>query len=463
MKTLLIFLLAFAAYAEEPNLPSGLGASDEPGLPAGLGSESSEPTFVMESQSTQSEVAEEHDEEDDEESALEYSGFIDVRGGTRLQDDPVSKQESLGEVRVHNDFATNFQNVKFRLIGDLIYDSIEEEKVDTKLNEGSGIFDLREFNFSARPNSFMDVKVGRQILTWGTGDMIFVNDLFPKDWQSFFVGRDLTYLKAPSDALKVSFFTNYFDLDVILTPEFDSDRHIDGSRNSYFSPQTAAQVGRQTPFSKQEENGAEVALRLKKRVGSSEFALYGYDGFWKSPMGMTTTGQFYFPELAVYGASLVTPLSGGIFNFEGGYYDSKEDRKGTNPFIPNSEIRLLAGYEHELIKNSTGSIQYYVEQMQDYANYRANFMGTTVKDESRHMVTLKVRREMMRQTLSMTAMLFYSPTDQDGHYRLSGDYKMTDNTKFTLGVNGFFGEQPDTFWGQFEDNSNIYTGFTYNF
>ena len=37
-------------------------------------------------------------------------------------------------------------------------------------------------------NAF-DVKIGQQVLTWGTGDYVFLNDLFPKDYPSFFAGR----------------------------------------------------------------------------------------------------------------------------------------------------------------------------------------------------------------------------------------------------------------------------------
>jgi hypothetical protein len=74
----------------------------------------------------------------------------------------------------------------------------------------------------------MDVKLGRQILTWGTGDLIFINDLFPKDWISFFIGRDTDYLKAPSDAIKVSLFGEQANLDIVYTPQFDSDRFIEG-------------------------------------------------------------------------------------------------------------------------------------------------------------------------------------------------------------------------------------------
>ncbi len=74
------------------------------------------------------------------------------------------------------------------------------------LDSGDGAFDLREASLVFSPSADTDVKVGRQILTWGTGDLVFINDLFPKDWVSFFIGRDVEYLKAPSDALKVSAF-----------------------------------------------------------------------------------------------------------------------------------------------------------------------------------------------------------------------------------------------------------------
>ena len=50
------------------------------------------------------------------------------------------------------------------------------------------------------------------------GDLLFINDLFPKDWVSFFVGRDDEYLKAPSDSLKASFFNELFNLDFVYTP-----------------------------------------------------------------------------------------------------------------------------------------------------------------------------------------------------------------------------------------------------
>ena len=68
--------------------------------------------------------------------------------------------------------------------------------------------DPREAWLSTQPLDFLDLKAGRQVVTWGTGDLLFINDLFPKDWQSFILGRDEEYLKAPSDTVKVAPITN---------------------------------------------------------------------------------------------------------------------------------------------------------------------------------------------------------------------------------------------------------------
>jgi hypothetical protein len=73
-----------------------------------------------------------------------------------------------------------------------------------------------------------DIKVGQQILTWGTGDYVFLNDLFAKDFQSFFAGRDDDYLKAPSLSLKVSGFFDLANVDFVVTPKFTPDTYING-------------------------------------------------------------------------------------------------------------------------------------------------------------------------------------------------------------------------------------------
>ena len=79
------------------------------------------------------------------------------------------------------------------------------------------------------------MSAGRQVLTWGTGDLLFLNDLFPKDFVSFFIGRDDEFLKAPSNSLKFSSFARAANLDLVWTPIFASDRYITGERLSFYN------------------------------------------------------------------------------------------------------------------------------------------------------------------------------------------------------------------------------------
>ena len=286
-------------------------------------------------------------------------GFLDLRGGTRLQEDDYQRDTSLLEGRLQLDYNHQFDAVTLQLRGDLVADEVTAgESVD--LETGAGVVDLREANLLFSPTYTMDVKIGRQILTWGTGDLLFINDLFPKDWQSFFTGRDEEYLKAPSDAVLVSLFPEWATIDLALTPRFDSDRYLSGQRLSYWNPNLGRIAGRDAEIDADQPDDwfedFELAARLSKNIEGYELALYGYRGFWKSPVGFNSaSGRVASPRLNSYGVSLRGSLQGGIFNLETGYYDSRADRAGDNPLQPNSEMRYLLGYEREVAKELTAS------------------------------------------------------------------------------------------------------------
>ena len=103
--------------------------------------------------------------------------------------------------------------------------------------------DLRDVSVSFSPLDTLDVKLGRQVLTWGTGDLVFLNDLFPKDWVSFFAGRDDEYLKAPSNSVRLTQYNPWINIDFVWTPRFTPDEYIRGNRFAFFSPFDGSIVG----------------------------------------------------------------------------------------------------------------------------------------------------------------------------------------------------------------------------
>jgi hypothetical protein len=388
---------------------------------------------------------------------MELHGFVDGRAGLRLQDDPYEKDTPLAEARLQLDLAKNFAWGSMKLKGDLVGDAVTEEV----------LAELREANLLFSPLDFMDVKLGRQVLTWGTGDLLFINDLFPKDWEAFFIGRHNEYLKAPGDALKASLFFDFVNMDLVYVPIFNGSTYIDGSRISYWNSLLGRVAGRDFVFSDHERNNfpeeGEYAVRMYKNIGSIETAFYGYSGFWKTPEGMDpAAARLIYPRLAVYGASARGPLLGGIGNFEAGYYDSRQDPNGADPLIRNSEWRFLAGLERELGSDFTGSVQYYLEWMRDHDAYKST-AGLYAKDEYRHVVTLRLTRLLMNQNLHLGFFAYYSPSDEDGYLRPDIHYKISDQWSVETGGNIFLGAEDHTFFGQFKENSNVYAGVRRSF
>jgi len=447
---------ATTAAAQELSLPPGLEPSAQPSMPAlpeGLGGEKDRPQAAPEA-------------EDSFDFLHNLTGFMESRVGIRTQEDATQKTASIGEARLQIEGEWEADWAVFRLTSDFLYDAVSTRR-RINLERGRGWIDLREANVLFRPLPFADIKAGRQILTWGTGDLVFINDLFPKDFQSFFSGRDDEYLKSPSDAVRVSLFHDAANLDIVYTPRFDADRFIDGSRLSFYSPALGRIVGRNAivdpVFPDTWFTDDEIALRLYRNVQAFEVAAYFYNGFWNPPRGQTPDGTIVFPNLRVLGASLRGPLYGGIVNLEFGHYDSTEDSKGNNPLIPNGQWRYLIGYEREIMPELTIAVQYYDERTQDFdALRKALPAGLTAGDRTRHVLTLRLTKFLLHQTLTLSAFNFWSPNESDGHLRLRTSYKATDTWLLEIGSNVFYGDS-DRFFGQFKDNTNLFLALRQNF
>lgn len=390
-------------------------------------------------------------------------GYLDTRFGPRIGNDPYQSRDfSLGETRLQLESDPALGPIEFTAKVDFLYDYV--------LQDGDVL--LRELNASFSPLPFMDVKVGRQILTWGTGDLIFINDLFPKDYESFFIGRDIEYLKAPSDALKVSLFHDLANLNLVWTPQVDPDNYITGRRLSYYNPMAGRLVGDGMHLRSDEPDSwgsdDELAARLYRNVNGYEIAAYGYHGYWKSPAGIDPArGVFTFPRLNVWGASVRGGVGPGIGNVEVGYYDSRDDTGGDNPLVRNSELRLLVGYKQDLSQywsDFTVGLQYYLEHMMHHDEYRRTLpAGTPEADENRQILTIRLTKLLLRSDFQLQLFIFWSPTDGDAHLRPYASYKVTDRWRVDGGANIFLGRDDHTMFGQLEHNDNVYFGLRYTF
>jgi len=399
-------------------------------------------------------------------SAFGVEGFIEGAYGYRTQRD-ITKKDSFnlleGRLQLKGIYAPPLLedwSPELNLKAELIADGYEDR---LRLR-------AREAALSFTPLDIIDVKLGRQILTWGTGDYIFINDLFPKDYVSFFIGRDDEYLKVPSDALRVSFFFDVLNFDMVVIPFMEPDISVTGRRISFFDGLGGKVAGedaaREFIEPRETIGNMELALRAYRTIGRTELALYLFRGFYKEPRGIlnASKGELFYPRLHVFGMSARGPLLGGIGNFEIGYYDSREDRNGSDPMIENPSIKYLAGYTRDLGGDASLGVQYEVEEMLHYGSYRSAIAsGDPARDEFRHLLTMRLTKLLRSQTIETGLFVFYSPSDMDAYLRPNASYKITDNWKVTAGANIILGKSEFTDFGTFRRNDNIYMRVRYSF
>jgi hypothetical protein len=342
--------------------------------------------------------------------------------------------------------------------GDFVHDAITNE-FDIDLREAYIDYSTGDFDF----------RLGRQIATWGVGDLIFINDVFPKDWVSFFSGRPLEYLKIGVDGLRTRYSSKRVNAELFVIPLFEPDNLPTPDRFFLFDPFAPVRARRdQKPATTY--GNTELALRLYGKISEIDISVYAYRGFWRTPglrpdnfLAPSSLTRFY-PDLSVYGISAQANAFGGVLSFEAGYYDSRDDAGGADPAIANSQVRFLAGYQRQLWREATLGIQYYVEVMEDHSGYRNSLpAGFPVQKEYRDIVTLRIDQLLEHQRWKLSMMCFYSPADHDYLLQPQVTYKFSDDLAATIGANIFGGARNWTSFGQFEKNDNVYFSARFDF
>lgn len=341
--------------------------------------------------------------------------------------------------------------------------------------------DVREARIQYRLTSKIDLSLGRQVSTWGVADMLFINDLFPKNWNALFLGRDMDMLKDPSNSLRLTGYFGKWTVDLVYQPEFTEDVTPTGCRFDVFDPNSNSIVRNANacngyvPLKKDgtENKDPETAISIKTKIKDHELAFYGYDGFYKSPRGLLAGSPLvgYHPELVVLGLSDEGQWGPGIFSFEYGHYNSKEDPNGDNFLIENSKNKFLFGYRFDVSAKLALGFQYYTEQILDYDKYESSFLAANPagyqyrKEEWHNTYTMRLTYKAQQETLWISLFTYVRPQDKDTLSKLEVSKKFTDNFKLTTGVNVFSGDDNyrDREFGMLKDDDNFFVRANYSF
>ncbi|MEN8108154.1 MAG: hypothetical protein ABFS22_09125 [Pseudomonadota bacterium] len=318
--------------------------------------------------------------------------------------------------------------------------------------------DMRELYADYNSDRYT-ARAGRQIMTWGVGDLLFINDRFSKNWVAFFSGLPLEYLKRGSDSVKINAFPAFADVEVILA-RFRKDKLPDDRQFVIESP-----ISPSLPRNIDDPSDPEINLRLSRYLGNWDAAAYFSRTHFRAPalrvVGENVAGEF--PRLDTYGASLSGPFRNGVLNLEAGYYDSREDRDGTDPSIENSQTRFLVGYSRQVAEDTTLGVQGFARWMHDYDDYKRTLPpGFPKRDRLRTVATLRFTQFYLHQTLKFNVFAFWGLSEGDGYIIPSVKYFFSDSLWGEAGANLFLGDGKGQF-GALGENDNVYLTLRYAF
>lgn len=374
------------------------------------------------------------------------------------EDNPDGKDFKWSEERVQVKFEATSDPFRLFIKGDAFRDNIDKQSI-LELREGYADFTSEKW----------DARIGRQVITWGVGDLLFINDVFPKDYEAFFSGRPMEYLKKGIDGVKIGLYPGFVNFEVIATPYFEPNNYPDPKRFWMFDPMTGI-TNREMQDPYRDFHKAETALRVYRDVAGFDTSLYYYHGFSGQPSVLPdnqlapTKLTLFYPELSVYGASVQGRALDGVLSLETGFYDSRQDRHGADPMVPNSQMRYLVGYQRQLWEDFTLGLQYYGEYMQDYSAYVQNLPSGFPQEKRLHqLASVRLTQFMIHQTLRLSFFAFYGLSDGDYLLNPEVKYNLTDAVWIAFGGNVFGGGKLWGQFGQFADNDNVYAQARYEF
>ncbi|GEM_PF-2533095 len=342
-------------------------------------------------------------------------------------------------------------------LGEAIHDDLTQ----------ANVLDIREA-YATIPWGAFDFRAGKQIITWGNGDFLFVNDFFPKNYAAFYAGLPMDHLKEGLTVMRLSGYSAFANMEIIATPFFQENIYPGPDR--FILPDNPG--GGPSPElvrpSLRFEN-SEAAARVYRNILGWDAAIYGYTGTARQPtLQITPTDtapimRLSYPRIGSVGASLLGSLPGAIINLEAGYSRPYGNGGWDAPFLTEQETKLLAGIKAGQTGSWSLGLQYYVELLSFSEKTAPMRNGNPLAPKETHqIVTASVDVSPGYQTFRLYVFGYYDITYEEEFILPEASYQISDKISIAMGARVYLGAGDPRSFGNYEGNDCVFTRFTYN-
>lgn len=303
----------------------------------------------------------------------------------------------------------------------------------------------------------LDVKAGRQVITWGVSDYLYVNDIFPKNYDSFFTGGGFDRMKEPVDAVKALARAGAVEAELILARS-KADTLPAPERFVASAPSSSAvadDAGSQPDLAAKVSTrwaGWDVAAHAA-RFESREPRLFMADTRLRSDR----------PRTQHLGLSATGNLASGLGWAEAAVRRAAQQRDAVvDRHFLGSAAKLIVGYSREVAADLTASAQLQLEGAMQRGRY-VDSLAPGIRPLRRvtSVLHLRMQGRWSNQTASAGAQAFLG-SEGDSHFNPFFAWSPADGWNLEGGANLFSG-RPDTRYGAFRNDSNAYVLGRYSF
>lgn len=327
---------------------------------------------------------------------------------------------------------------------------------------------LREAYLQGTLIKNLDMKLGRQIVVWGKSDYIRVTDVLnPLDLREPGV-TDIEDLRLPLAMSRLDYYLGPWGLAGIAVHEIEFNKNPEFGSDFY--PSTT-----RLPYEDKDLEKTEYAAALNGTFTGWDMALYWAEIYNDTPhaevvsidllvLGPSVTAvpvlELKHARIKMYGATANLVLGNWILKAEAAYL--KGLKFANRPEEKYSRIDIMGGIEYSGFTDTTISLEAVNRHIRDFDEILEEAPDEAQRDSFQWVFVFT--RDFLNETLTTTFLAStFGGKGQDGSYqRLTIEYDITDDVKFTCGVILYQdGDLPQ--FRNISDNDRIFLELKYSF
>ena len=365
-----------------------------------------------------------------DELSLQINGFVDSYHA--LQTSYPHKVMS-SRTRLRLEMRADYGEASLYSSMNLAYNSL--------LKDQTGAF-LREAYFDYA-GDFLEVKAGRQIVTWGVADGLRITDLIsPMDYTEF-MANDYDDIRVPVNAIDLKIPGERVSAEVIFVPVPEYFVMPSGEDNPWTRPLPERTRMDLSGTPEKRLKNSEYGGRLRFFLENLDFSLTALHTFNKSPVTVASYNpqtdsvliKGVYKPMNVFGGDVSIPMGEFVVRGEiAEYFDEPIAFSNSGGYLLRNTLNALVGIDWYAGNNWTFMAQY----MHKFVGRYREKLGI---EEHSSMVTARISKELLNNTLKFS---LYGMLDVDnlGYYvRSAADYLLSDQITVSFGADGFGGKR----------------------